>query len=101
MTLHGSDLLVKAAYLDIKLAHCSVCFTISEYNRKIIFQRYPEIPHDKVLLRRLGVEVPAPGPAAPPSCEHDHRFVVLVPGRLHAIKNHGFLITACAALKTS
>jgi glycosyltransferase involved in cell wall biosynthesis len=100
MTLHGSDLLVKAAYLDIKLERCSVCFTISEYNRKIIFQRYPQISHDKVLLRRLGVEVPERGPATLQLSEHDHRFVVLVPGRLHAIKNHSFLITACAALKT-
>lgn len=99
MTLHGSDLLVNAAYLDIKLERCSICFTISEYNRAVIFRRYPKIPHEKILLRRLGVDVPELGPAAAGAYKCDHRFVLLVPGRLHVIKGHAFLVTACATLK--
>src|SRR5579863_3861121 len=33
MTLHGSDLLLHAAYLDLKLRHCSFCVTVSRFNR--------------------------------------------------------------------
>jgi hypothetical protein len=33
MTLHGSDLLLNGRYLEIKLANCDFCITISEYNR--------------------------------------------------------------------
>jgi glycosyltransferase involved in cell wall biosynthesis len=99
MTLHGSDLLVKASYLDIKLDRCKVCFTISEYNREVIFRRYPKILHDRIVLRRLGVDVPPLSPAASNIPERDHRFVILAPGRLHPVKNHAFLIAACALLK--
>jgi glycosyltransferase involved in cell wall biosynthesis len=99
LTLHGSDLLVRPVYMDIKLEYCSKCFTISEYNRNVIFERYSKIPHHKILLRRLGVDVPELGPAARQVSERDHRFVLLVPGRLHAIKNHAFLVSACALLK--
>src|SRR6185312_8700187 len=34
MTLHGSDLLVRADYLDVKLANCTRCFTVSDFNRR-------------------------------------------------------------------
>lgn len=99
LTLHGSDLLVRPVYMDVKLGHCSSCFTVSEYNRKVIYQRYSKTPHDKILLRRLGVDVAELDPAAPEVSERDHRFVLLVPGRLHAIKNHAFFVSACALLK--
>jgi hypothetical protein len=36
MTLHGSDLLVRADYLDCKLKHCRFCITVSEFNRRYI-----------------------------------------------------------------
>jgi glycosyltransferase involved in cell wall biosynthesis len=99
MTLHGSDLLLRSAYLDLKLEHCNLCFTISEYNRQAIFHLYPKIPEAKIILRRLGVQVPDTRAAGPTAWEGDHRFVILVPGRLHAVKNHEFLVSACAILK--
>ncbi|HVO62064.1 MAG TPA: glycosyltransferase family 4 protein [Terriglobales bacterium] len=99
ITLHGSDLLVNAAFLDIKLERCSLCFTISEYNRQVAFNRYPQIPREKILLRRLGVDLPAPGPVSSDAVERDHRFIMLAPGRLHAVKDHAFLVSACAVLR--
>lgn len=54
MTLHGSDLLVRADYLDIKLKNCRFCITVSEFNRNHIRQRYPAIDLGKVLVHRLG-----------------------------------------------
>lgn len=99
MTLHGSDLLLDAWYLDTKLANCKVCFTVSEYNARRLRERYPE-SGSKVILRRLGV---APAlPAIAPSMSRpspDPCFVLLSVGRLHPVKDHEFLLEACASLQ--
>ncbi len=97
MTLHGSDLLVHRAYLDIKLQHCSFCLTISEFNRDHILEHYPEIGGQKVIVRRMGVEVPPTRlPGAAPATDH---LTLLAVGRLHPVKNHSFLVVACKELK--
>lgn len=98
MTLHGSDLLLHAAYLDIKLERCAACFTVSEYNRQMIFRRYPSISPEKVLLRRMGVELPALSSDGDRPGSNDP-FLVLAVGRLHPVKDHEFLIDACALMK--
>jgi colanic acid/amylovoran biosynthesis glycosyltransferase len=102
MTLHGSDLLVESGnYLDVKLENCKFCLTISEYNRRYILNCYPRVSAAKVVVSRLGVEVddraglPAVARAADSS-----RFTLLSVGRLHAVKDHAFLVRACAELRT-
>jgi glycosyltransferase involved in cell wall biosynthesis len=95
MTLHGSDLLLHRAFLGIKLEKSVGAFTVSEYNRQVLRGRYPESAH-KIMLRRLGTQIPEPlitRTRAP----HDP-FVIATAGRLHAVKNHGFLVKACALL---
>lgn len=57
LTLHGSDLLLNASYLDEKLAACKFCATVSEYNRRYIHAHY-SVAQEKVNVNRLGVEVP-------------------------------------------
>jgi colanic acid/amylovoran biosynthesis glycosyltransferase len=100
MTLHGSDLLLHGAYLDVKLKNCAFCLTISEYNRQHILESYPKFNPQKIVVSRLGVEVP----------ENHFRFFVgqrrgavdltlLAVGRLHEVKDHAFLIRACAQLQ--
>jgi colanic acid/amylovoran biosynthesis glycosyltransferase len=99
ITLHGSDLLLHAAYLDAKLANCAFCFTISEYNRQHILESYPKVEPEKVVVSRLGVDVPTDG------CDLFSRPTVgadlkmLAVGRLHKVKDHAFLIEACAQLQ--
>ena len=56
MTLHGSDLLIDRVYIDLKLTNCSVCFTISEYNKQFLLQTFPVIDPEKVIVNYLGVE---------------------------------------------
>jgi colanic acid/amylovoran biosynthesis glycosyltransferase len=97
MTLHGSDLLLHSAFMNTKLQNCAACFTISEFNRKYIRERFPNIEGGKITLRRLGVAIP--------SCdfirlrEPGTSFTILAVGRLHAIKNHTFLLQAFSLLK--
>jgi glycosyltransferase involved in cell wall biosynthesis len=93
MTLHGSDLLLHAAYMDSKLEACQFCFTISEFNRQYIRHAYPAIDLKKIVVQRLGVSLkswinPEPSPAR-------SLFLILSVGRLHAVKDHAFLIRAC------
>jgi glycosyltransferase involved in cell wall biosynthesis len=99
LTLHGSDLLVNGAYLDAKLNHCRFCLTISEYNRRYILQRFPAIDYGRVVVSRLGVDVPEHA-AFPRNVVHERRrLTLLAVGRLHAVKDHAFLIRACARLR--
>jgi glycosyltransferase involved in cell wall biosynthesis len=95
MTLHGSDLLLHAPYLDLKLESCKFCLTVSDYNRRHILQHYPRVDPGKIIVHRLGVDPGESQESAPRS----HPFVMLSVGRLHAVKNHAFLLRACRALK--
>jgi colanic acid/amylovoran biosynthesis glycosyltransferase len=95
MTLHGSDLLLHRAYLDIKLKRCSFCVTISEFNRQHILEQHPEIEPAKIVVRRMGVEpagVQIRGLGAGP-------LSMLSVGRLHPVKDHDFLVRGCRMLK--
>jgi colanic acid/amylovoran biosynthesis glycosyltransferase len=99
LTLHGSDLLVRADYLDCKLKHCKFCLTVSEFNGRYIREHYPEADPRKILVHSLGVDldywVPRQNTTAG-SC-----FSIVSVGRLHPVKNHEFLIRACYELKNA
>jgi len=99
MTLHGSDLLLRGTYLDVKLQNCALCLTVSEYNRHYILQHYPTTDADKVVVARLGVEVSDRTPLPVSRMKaNGNPFTLLAVGRLHAVKDHAFLIRACAQL---
>jgi colanic acid/amylovoran biosynthesis glycosyltransferase len=100
LTLHGSDLLLDGAYLDTKLKHCRFCITISEYNRSYILAHFPALNQGKILVSRLGVDGPerAESPWRADRASYG-AFTLLAVGRLHAVKDHAFLIRACARLR--
>jgi len=97
MTLHGSDLLRSGAYLDLKLAHCDFCITISDYNRAYILARFPEVDPRKILVSRLGVDTVDCTTLANPR-KKPGSLNLLAVGRLHEVKDHSFLLRACAEL---
>ena len=101
LTLHGSDLLVRPAFLDIKLRHCAVCFTVSEFNRCHLLHHYPNIDPEKVIVQRMGVSIPPMVHREDGERDPKRIFSLLAVGRLHPVKDHAFLIRACAALKAS
>jgi len=97
-TLHGSDLLLHGSLLDAKLRFCRFCVTVSDFNRDYILDHFPSIPASRVFVQRLGVDcVPLPAEATLSSDEQP--FLLLSVGRLNRVKNHQFLIQACAALR--
>lgn len=98
MTLHGSDLLLHGVYLDTKLDSCRFCVTISEYNREYILQTFRVAPR-KIILSRLGVDVPLDLFTKNTTVRTQPVLILLAAGRLHAVKNHAFLIHACARLR--
>ena len=100
MTLHGSDLLMHAAFMNTKLLECDFCITVSEYNREHILAHYPSVDGNKVLVHRLGVEVPLISSAeTAPTRTPNQIPLLLAVGRLHPVKNHIFLLQACFLLR--
>lgn len=100
LTLHGSDLLQRADLLSPKLRACKFCVTVSDYNRQYILRNYPSTPTEKVIVQRLGVDPAHSWPrAAAPVEAAGGRFRLLSVGRLHRVKDHRFLIQACAELR--
>jgi len=104
MTLHGSDLLLHRAYLDTKLKNCRCCLTVSEFNRRYILEHYPGLEAEKVVVTRLGVEVSEISRGSnfgfERSAHHEgSNFTILAVGRLHVVKDHAFLVRACAQLR--
>jgi colanic acid/amylovoran biosynthesis glycosyltransferase len=99
VTLHGSDLLLHGVYLDAKLASCAFCLTVSEYNRRYILEHYPQVDAAKVVVTRVGVGV-SEGvvPPAPALGTDGEALRLLAVGRLHAVKDHAFLVRACEQL---
>jgi len=98
-TLHGSDLLQRADLISAKLQACQFCVTVSDFNREYILRNYPATPPEKVIVQRLGVDRVLPWPVALPKLDVDRRrFCLLSVGRLHKVKNYGFLIDSCSAL---
>ena len=99
VTLHGSDLLLHPAFLDLKLKLCTFCVTVSEFNRRHILARYPGVPPDKIIVQRMGIDCREnlflPRPVSPQAA----CLVMLAVGRLHPVKDHAFLVRACRQLK--
>jgi colanic acid/amylovoran biosynthesis glycosyltransferase len=98
LTLHGSDLLLNASYLDVKLEFCKFCVTVSEYNRRHILAHYPALAREKVIVSRMGVEIPEREPRDASGPGSGDSLKLLAVGRLHPVKDHEFLIKACARL---
>jgi colanic acid/amylovoran biosynthesis glycosyltransferase len=97
MTLHGSDLLVHGSYMDAKLSACKFCLTISQFNRRHILAHYPSVDSRKIMLRRMGVDIPAS--KNPRISDSGTSPVLLAVGRLHRVKDHVFLLRACYLLR--
>ena len=99
LTLHGSDLLVNGSYLDAKLKNCRFCATISEFHRDYVRACFPDIDPPKIVVSRLGVEVPERAAARQRRGSALQTLNLLAVGRLHSVKDHAFLIHACARLR--
>ncbi len=100
MTLHGSDLLLHHAFLDLKLQNCKFCLTVSEFNRRHILANYPDVSQEKIRIQRMGVDAFNSPAATEDTNKSTSRLVMLAVGRLHEVKDHAFLIRACGEMKS-
>jgi glycosyltransferase involved in cell wall biosynthesis len=72
---------------------------VSEYNRRYILDRYPRVQAKKIVVSRLGVELGDCDRTLRPQSEaRAVDLTLLAVGRLHAVKDHAFLVRACAEL---
>lgn len=101
MTLHGSDLLLHRAYLDVKLKSCAFCVTVSEFNRHFILRSHGNIAPEKILVQRLGVDSPGQLVSPLPKGIEPRPLMMLAVGRLHPTKDHAFLLRSCYELKAA
>jgi glycosyltransferase involved in cell wall biosynthesis len=93
-------MLLNAAYLDSKLENCRFCITISDYNRRYILKHFPTIDSRKILVSRLGVDVIGHEQIARSVVpQPSGRLTLLAVGRLNPVKDHAFLIRACARMR--
>ncbi len=100
LTLHGSDLLIDGVYLDTKLKHCRFCATISEYNRRYALKHFPVIGLRRLTVSRLGVDLPERSDSPRKAVRRTGSpLTLLAVGRLHPVKDHAFLVRACARLR--
>ncbi len=99
MTLHGSDLLLDGSYLDTKLKNCEFCVTVSEFNRRFVLEHYPDIESAKIMVRRIGVHSPSSTGSLSGTGGALKPLMMLAVGRLHPVKDHGFLLRGCHELR--
>lgn len=106
MTIHAHDIQVHLELLEEKLRRARFVRTISEFNRRFLRERYPEIDPAKLRVIHVGIEPeryrPAPGsPGAGESTEDpgDGPPLVLAVGSLKPYKGMSVLVDACAHLR--
>ena len=64
----------------------------------VALEHVPDLPEHRVVVTRLGIATDDAPPIVPRPPSRSRRFVILTVGRLHAVKNHEFLIEACRRL---
>lgn len=99
MTLHGSDLLLHHAFLNVKLKRCKFCLTVSDFNRQHILNNYPEISPEKIRVQRMGVDIFNIPSQISEAQQASSCLIMLSVGRLHQVKDHAFLLRCCKQLK--
>jgi glycosyltransferase involved in cell wall biosynthesis len=62
-------------------------------------KHFPAVNPKKIVLSRLGVAIPERAESSRKICLEPRKFTLLTVGRLHAVKDHAFLIRACARLR--
>jgi glycosyltransferase involved in cell wall biosynthesis len=63
-------------------------------------QHYPEVDPEKIMVSRLGVDIPEATESPPRrGGGMEQPFTLLSVGRLHRIKDHAFLVQGCARLR--
>jgi glycosyltransferase involved in cell wall biosynthesis len=99
VTLHHSDLIIDRVYIDLKTSSCSLCFTISDFNKKFLLDHYPATNPQKVIVNRMGVNTSNDEHESIKRRPTQKETIILSIGRLAPVKNYEFLLKGCFQLK--
>jgi glycosyltransferase involved in cell wall biosynthesis len=96
-TAHAHDIFVERLMLGEKIAESSFLITISEYNRKILYDLYGDIAVKKTLVVRCGVDLNTFQPRK--TRKSNGTFTIICIASLKDYKGHMYLLRACSQLK--
>jgi glycosyltransferase involved in cell wall biosynthesis len=99
ITLHGSDLLISKHFLELKIHESKFLFTISDYNKRQIIQRYGKRYENKISVIRLGVDTQLFDNHRAYKNHKQKHMLILAAGRLEKVKNFLFLVENLAEAK--
>jgi glycosyltransferase involved in cell wall biosynthesis len=95
VTVHGEHLFrTPAGTLWRRLKDADFVITVSEFHKRYLLAKCPQLEADKVAVVFYGIPAPPPIPARK---EHDRKLIVSV-GRLFEVKGHRVLIDALGIL---
>jgi colanic acid/amylovoran biosynthesis glycosyltransferase len=97
VTAHAHDLFVRQTALHEKLRCARFVACISDFNRRFLLRRYPDLATRKLVVVRCGVDVAQFHPAQEPG-KHDVARLLCV-ASLQEYKGLHVLVEACAQLR--
>jgi len=101
LTLHSNEIYFERLLLETKIEQADFIVTISEYNRQLLKQLYPETASEqKIHIVHCGLDpqVFTPLEQAKPRTEHNEPFTIIGVGQLVPRKGFHVLIEACQHL---
>lgn len=98
LTIHAHDIFVGQELLAEKIAAALWVRTISEYNRRYLLDRYPEILEEKLKVIHVGVDPPVNAAPQPTAEAATGPPTILSIAALKPYKGLDVLLEACATL---
>lgn len=108
-TAHAHDIFVHTRMLAEKMEKARFVVTVSEFNKRYLLRICPQIPADKIIVIRCGIEIERYGSDASPSslaCPEQspksrkgNPFTIVCVASLQPYKGIEYLVRACALLR--
>jgi len=99
LSIHGSDVLLRHPLQRLKLTNASRIITNCLYHIDNLRSRFPGLRTVPFHLVRIRLDLGAPRWQTAPFPAVTGAFSLLAIGRLHPVKGHHLLVTACVRLK--
>jgi glycosyltransferase involved in cell wall biosynthesis len=95
-TAHAHDIYVERPMLDEKLRHASFVVAISDYNRRLLEELYPDEARGRIAVVHCGIQPEVFAPREQPA--RGQALEIVCVASLQDYKGHPYLLDACALL---